>query len=84
MAKKSRRSRRQRAKRPPRPASRARERERARLTERAVPPPPSQPTEAIPTSWREEYQYVYADLKRIGMLSGAMFLVLAILSMVLR
>jgi hypothetical protein len=42
------------------------------------------PSQRSATDFREQYTYVYQDLKRIAILAGAMFTLLIILSLVLR
>jgi hypothetical protein len=42
------------------------------------------PSQRTVTDFREQYTYVYQDLKRIAILGGAMFAVLITLSLVLR
>jgi len=53
--------------------------------ERAGPAPEPQ-TEVVgaATDFGERYAYVYSDLRRIGALAGAIFLVLIILSFILK
>ena len=82
MAKKTRHARRQPTRKSaPRTSSTAKARPSVKASEGA----PLAPAQAVaPPNWREEYRYVYGDLKRIGILAGTMFLVLAILAVVLR
>lgn len=49
-----------------------------------LPPGMALPSQRTVTDFREQYTYVYQDLKRIAILGGAMFAVLIILSFVLR
>ncbi|MFQ6059079.1 MAG: hypothetical protein ACE5MB_09415 [Anaerolineae bacterium] len=49
-----------------------------------VPQEMALPSQRTAVDFREEYYYVYQDLKRIALLAGTMFAVLIILSFVLR
>ena len=63
--------------------SRRSRRQRARASERQPSPAASQSPAHDEVDFREEYQYVLADLKRIGMLAAVMTAVLVGLSLLL-
>ena len=72
MAKKSRRAKKRSKKKRSIPAGRSRQ-----------PAPAPSPAEEKTAKLAEEYRYVYADLKRIAILAGAMLAALIILSFVI-
>lgn len=83
MAKKSRRERKKvrKKRRPPPPFP------RGAPAPRPVAPVPQEaalPGRPTVTDFREQYSYVYQDLKRVALLAGAMFAALIILSFVLK
>jgi len=75
---------------------RARRRKRGKPVPKPRPKAPSMPkgaaqapksgivTQEIAIDLSEEYRYVYSDLKRIAILAGTMFIVLIVLSFLIR
>jgi len=80
MAKKSRRARRRKRRAAPKPRPKA-----PSMPKGAAQAPKSGiVTQEIAIDLSEEYRYVYSDLKRIAILAGTMFIVLIVLSFLIR
>lgn len=82
MAKRSRRARRRKRRPAPKPMPRPKVPSMPREADQA--PKSGIVPQEIAIGISEEYRYVYSDLKRIAILAGAMFIVLIVLSFVVR